>query len=47
MAFLNPLYFTIGDEIIAAQPGTFVTGYLTAEGLEALGRFALESPIYC
>lgn len=36
----NHLYFTIGDEIIAAQPGTFVTGYLTAEGLEALGNFS-------
>ena len=36
----NHLYFTIGDEILPAQPGTFVTGYMTAEGLEALGNFS-------
>ncbi len=36
----NHLYFTIGDEILPAQPGSFVTGYMTAEGLEALGNFS-------
>jgi len=36
----NHLYFTIGDEILPAQPGTFVTGYMTAAGLEALGNFS-------
>ena len=36
----NHLYFTIGDDILPAQPGTFVTGYMTAEGLEALGNFS-------
>ena len=35
----NHLYFTIGGEIIPAQPGTFVTGYMTDEGLEALANF--------
>ena len=36
----NHLYFTIGDEILPAQPGTFVTGYMTDTGLEALGNFS-------
>ena len=36
----NHLYFTIGDEILPAQPGSFVTGYMTAGGLEALGNFS-------
>ncbi len=36
----NHLYFTIGDEILPAQPGTFVTGYMTDEGLEALANFS-------
>ena len=36
----NHLFFTIGDDIVPAQPGTFVTGYMTAEGLENLGNFS-------
>ncbi|MEE2812795.1 MAG: FtsX-like permease family protein [Candidatus Thermoplasmatota archaeon] len=36
----NHLYYTIGDGIIPAQPGTFVTGYMTDEGLEALANFS-------
>ena len=35
----NHLYFTIDGEILPAQPGTFATGYMTAEGLEALANF--------
>ena len=36
----NHLYFTIEGEILPAQPGTFVTGYMTDEGLEALANFS-------
>ena len=36
----NHLYFTIGGEILPAKPGTFVTGYMTAGGLEALANFS-------
>ena len=36
----NHLYFTIGGEILPAKPGTFVAGYMTAEGLEALANFS-------
>ena len=43
----NHLYFTIGGEIIPAQPGTFVTGYMTDEGLEALANFTAGESNYC
>ncbi|MBO57544.1 MAG: hypothetical protein CMA77_00900 [Euryarchaeota archaeon] len=36
----NHLYFTIEGEILPAQPGTFVTGYMTDEGLEALANLS-------
>ena len=36
----NHLYFTIGEQILPAEPGTFVTGYMTDEGLEALANFS-------
>ena len=36
----NHLYFTIEGEILPAQPGTFVAGYMTDEGLEALANFS-------
>ena len=36
----NHLYFTIGGEILPAKPGTFVTGYMTAGGLEALANLS-------
>ena len=35
----NHLYFTMEGEILPAQPGTFVTGYMTGEGLETLANF--------
>ena len=35
----NHLYFTLEGEILPAQAGTFVTGYMTGEGLEALANF--------
>jgi putative ABC transport system permease protein len=36
----NHLYFTIGDGLIMSEPGTFVTGYMTDEGLETLTNFS-------
>ena len=36
----NHLYFTMEGEILPAQAGTFVTGYMTGEGLEALANFS-------
>jgi putative ABC transport system permease protein len=34
------LYFTVEGELLPAQPGTFVTGYMTDEGLEALANLS-------
>ena len=36
----NHLYFTTEGEILPAVEGTFVTGYMTNEGLEALANFS-------
>ena len=36
----NHLYFTLEGEILPAQSGTFVTGYMTDEGLEALSNIS-------
>jgi putative ABC transport system permease protein len=34
------LFFTVEGELLPAQPGTFVTGYMTDEGLEALANLS-------
>jgi putative ABC transport system permease protein len=34
----NHLWFAIGDALVPAEPGNFVTGYMTDEGLEALAN---------
>ncbi|MCS5535747.1 MAG: hypothetical protein NZ802_07825, partial [Candidatus Poseidoniales archaeon] len=39
----NHLYYSIDGEMLPAQPGTFVTGYLTDEGLEAVADFSAGS----
>ncbi|MEE2748029.1 MAG: FtsX-like permease family protein [Candidatus Thermoplasmatota archaeon] len=36
----NHLYFAMEGELLPAQPGTFVTGYMTSEGLETLANFS-------
>ena len=36
----NHLYFTQGGSLFPSQPGTFATGYLTAEGLENLANLS-------
>jgi putative ABC transport system permease protein len=35
----NHLYFAQAGDLLPAEPGTFVTGYMTDEGLEALANF--------
>ena len=36
----NHLWFATDGEIVPAQPGTFVTGYMTSEGLEKVANYS-------
>ena len=39
----NHLYFTQGDSLFPAEPGTFATGYLSSSGLERLANLSSGS----
>jgi len=39
----NHLYFTAEGALLPAQPGTFVTGYMTSEGLEKIANYSAGS----
>ena len=39
----NHLYYAIDGEMLPAQPGTFVTGYMTDKGLETVANFSTGS----